>query len=236
MRRLLPWRARPYQAAVVGAVLFLSACGLPVDGEIHTLDTDEYGDVVFGLDTTTTTEPLPDEGTPIRLFFFSEDDLESVIRPFLFEPPVPEILVALQEGPSESELAENPTLRTQLPAGLNPNPQPRAEGEETVIVNVDDEGALQTLINEDPERAEQAITQMVCTLTTLNLVSGVDITGVEFHDSNGRIQILDSDGASIDGPARASDFNDCMTQQEIDEQAEDADQEGGESTTTTTEG
>ncbi len=219
-------------AAVAAVAVTLAACSLPVGGEIETLDADEYSDIVYGLDTTTTTEPQA--GTQIRLYFVSDQGLEQVFRPFLAEPTIPEILTALQEGPTEGEQAENPTLRTELPAGLNPNPQPRDEGQETVIVDVSDEGGLRLLINDNPVKAEFVLTQLVCTLTKLNLLSGVPITGVEFHDSQGRIPIVDANRASIEGPARASDFNDCLTQAELDalvDEEGDAESDGSTSTT-----
>lgn len=221
---------RRFGPLLLAAIVTLSACSLPVGGEINTLDTEEYADVVRGLDTTTTTQPLADEGTQIRLYFLSEQGLEWVIRPFLAEPTIPEILTALQEGPTDSEMAENPSLGTELPAGLNPNPQPR-DGQETLIVNVDDEGGLRLLMNDNPVKAELVLTQLVCTLTKLNLKSGIPITGVEFHDSMGRVPIFDSNRASIDGPARAEDFNDCQTQAELAELVDDTDVTESTSTT-----
>ncbi|MDH3300088.1 MAG: GerMN domain-containing protein [Acidimicrobiia bacterium] len=213
----------------------LAACSLPVGEEIEPLDVEEYSDVVYGLDTTTTTEPQA--GTQIRLYFASDRGLERVFRPFLAEPTIPEILTALQDGPTESEQAENPTLRTELPAGLNPNPRTREEGQETVIVEVSDEGGLRLLINDNPVKADLVLTQLVCTLTKLNLLSGIPITGVEFHDSQGRIPIVDANRASIEGPARASDFNDCVTQDELDAMAEEAENEDpGDGSTSTTGG
>ena len=227
-------RHRPALALVVASAALAAACGLPVGGEIQTLDTEEYSEVVFGLDTTTTTQPLA--GTQIRLYFISDLGLEQVFRPFQDEPTIPEILTALQEGPTEEEAAEDPSLRTELPAGLNPDPQGRDEGEETIIVRVDDEGGLRLLFNDNPVKAELVLTQLVCTLTSLNLLSGIPITGVEFQDSQGRIPTFNANRESIDGPARASDFNDCMTQTELDQLADDeleGDGNGDGSTTTT---
>ncbi len=215
------------------AIAVLGACSLPANGEIQTLDTDENADIVYGLDTTTTTQPLPEEGTQIRLYFVSDRGLEQVFRPFLAEPTIPEILTALQEGPTEVEQAEDPSLRTELPAGLNPDAEGRDPAEETtMIVNVDDEGGLRLLFNDNPPKAEFVLTQLVCTLTSLNLLSGIPIAGVEFYDSEGRIPIVDANSTSINGPARASDFRDCMTQSELDALAEE-DGEGDGSTTTT---
>lgn len=220
----------PVRPSVLALAVILAACSLPVDGDVNQLNADEYSEIVQGLDTTTTIPPLA--GTTIRLFFYDEQGrLYEVFRPFVDEPPIPEILTALQEGPSESEQAEIPTLRTELPAGLNPDPQAREAGNETVIVQVDDEGGLRPLLNDNPVKAELVLTQLVCTLTSLNLLSGIPITGVEFHDSQGRIQILDSNGAAIEGAARASDFNDCMTQADLDEVAEE-EGEADDSTTT----
>ncbi len=222
-------RKRRLLGSVAATAAFVSACSLPVGGEIQTLDADEYSEIVYGLDTTTTTEPQA--GTQIRLYFISDLGLEQVFRPFLAEPTIPEIVTALQEGPTAGEKADDPSLRTELPAGLNPDPQPREEGQETVIVNVSDEGGLRLLINDNPVKAELVLTQLVCTLTKLNLLSGIPITGVEFHDSQGRIPIVDANRASIEGPARASDFNDCLTQSELGELAEE-EGEGDGSTST----
>ncbi len=222
------WLGAVATAFVVGAV---SACSVPVGGEINTLEGDEWAEVVSGIDTTTTTQPLADEGTTIRLFFYDElGQLHRVFRPFLAEPTIPEILTALQEGPSDAETAEIPTLRTELPAGLNPDPQDRA-GQETIVVNVGDEGGLRPLLNDNPAKAEFVLTQLVCTLTTLNLKSGIPITGVEFHDSEGRIPIVDSNRTPIEGPARASNFNDCITQADLDQLAGDGDEDQSTSTT-----
>lgn len=218
-------------AAALAAAITLAACSLPVGGEIETLDADEYSDIVYGLDTTTTTEPQA--GTQIRLYFVSDQGLEQVFRPFQAEPTVPEILTALQEGPTEGEQTENPSLRTELPAGLNPNPQSRDEGQETVIVDVSDEGGLRSLINDNPLKAEFVLTQLVCTLTKLNILDRVPITGVEFHDSQGRIPIVNANRESIEGPARASDFNDCLTRAELDAMADEAGDTDSDGSTTT---
>lgn len=223
------WRLRSSLGSVIVVALVAAACSLPVGGEVETLEADEYSDIVYGLDTTTTTEPQA--GTQIRLYFVSDRGLEQVFRPFLAEPTIPEILTALQEGPTETELAEDPSLRTELPAGLNPNPRTRDEGQETIVVDVSDEGGLRLLINDNPVKAEFVLTQLVCTLTKLNILDGLPITGVEFHDSQGRIPIVDANRASIDGPARASDFNDCTTQAELDALA-DEEGEGGSTSTT----
>ena len=233
-RRMIPRSSRllAHSAVAMGALL-LTSCSIPVGGEIETLDTAEYADIVSGLDTTTTTQPLPEEGTQIRLYFISDGGLVQVFRPFVSEPNIAEILTALQEGPTEEEMADDPSLRTELPAGLNPVPQGRDAGEETIIVDVSDEGGLQSLFNENPVKAEYVVTQLVCTLTTLNLLSGIPITGVEFYDSQGRIPIVDANSTSIEGPARASDFNDCVTQAELDALAEEAEAEDNGSTTTT---
>jgi len=221
-------------AALAALTVALSACSLPVGGEIQALDDDEYADVVYGLDTTTTTEPPA--GTQIRLYFISDQGLERVFRPFLAEPTIPEILTALQDGPTGSELAGDPTLRTELPAGLNPDPQTREEGQEAVVVTVDDEGGLRSLLNDNGAKAELVLTQLVCTLTKLNLLEGPPITGVEFQDSQGRIPIVDSNREPIDGPARASDFNNCVTQSELAELAEQEGEEGEGTSTSTTGG
>lgn len=222
-------------ASAAAVIIGLAACSLPVGEEIEPLNVDEYSDVVYGLDTTTTTEPQA--GTQIRLYFVSDRGLERVFRPFLAEPKITEILTALQDGPTESEMADDPTLRTELPAGLNPNPRTREEGQETVIVDVGDEGGLRLLIREDPVKADLVLTQLVCTLTKLNILDGIPITGVEFYDSQGRIPIVDANRAAIEGPARASDFNDCVTQSELDAMAEEAESEdGGDGSTSTTGG
>ncbi|MDH4278610.1 MAG: GerMN domain-containing protein [Acidimicrobiia bacterium] len=231
---IVRWSRLLAHCAVALWALLLVSCSLPVGGEIETLDTAEYADIVSGLDTTTTTQPLAEEGTQIRLYFISDGGLVQVFRPFVSEPTIPEILTALQEGPTEEEMADDPSLRTELPAGLNPDPR-RDPGEETIIVNVSDEGGLRPLFNENPVKAEYVVTQLVCTLTKLNLLSGIPITGAEFYDSQGRIPIVDANSTSIEGPARASDFNDCLTQAELDALAEEADA-GGDGSTTTTDG
>ena len=224
--RLIP---RPISSLVVSLALLgtMIACSIPVDGEVRALDADEYADVVYGLDTTTTTEPPEGEATPIRLFFINDEGLAWVRRPLL-DTKIPEILDALQQGPSQEELVEDPGLRSGLPAGLNPSPRQRAEGEQTLIVDVDDAANLRTLPSDNPPLAESVFTQMVCTLTKLNL--DVPITGVEFYDSGGRIPVPDTNRSLIDGPAQASDFNDCLTPAELLEL-----QEGEDGTSTTTE-
>jgi hypothetical protein len=206
------------------------ACSIPVGGEASPLDPDENAAVVYGSGTTTTTEPPEETAINLRLFFIDGNNkLESVIRP-LDEPTIGEVLDALQDGPTNEEQTEfEPSggLRNALPAGLDPQNQPRPEGSSVLAINVSDEAGLRAIGNEDPEQAEFIYSQIVCTLTGLNLRSGDSITGVEFYDSQGQIQIVDANRTPIEGPARASDFNECLTAS--------AEAEAGEESTSTTE-
>jgi hypothetical protein len=222
-------------AAVVG-IAVLPGCSLPANGDVNALDSAEYSDVVFGESTTTTAPPEDDEeARTLRLYYVvGQEGLGDVLRPFA-EPNVAEVLDALQQPPSEDEVAEyaalefEGALHTELPAGLNPRALPRESGSSVLGIEVDDESNLRTMPNEAPTQAEFVFSQLVCTLTSLNLKSGDKITEVEFYDSAGRIPIVDSNRSLIvDERAGRSDFRDCETVKDRREAAADA-----ESTATT---
>jgi len=228
---------------IVVAVAFLSiagSCGLPVDGEVQVLDADEFPEVVFGTTTSTTTPPQEEDDTErLELYFVVGEGLGKVRRPFT-EPLIDVVLAALQQSPFESEVAEfaaegfEDPLQTALPAGLNPRVLSREPGSSLLAIEVDDEGNLRSMPVENPTLSLLVFSQIVCTITDLDLVSGANITQVEFHDSTGPIDIVDASGSLIaDGRAGRADFDDCQTVRDQREAAAEAEADA-ESTTTTT--
>jgi len=221
--------------SILAIAVAITSCSLPVGGEVNALDSEEYSDIVFGVSTTSTTTPPAEEATALRLFYVvGEGGLGDVVRP-LATATIPEVLVALQQSPTEDEIAdyadefEGP-LRTALPAGLNPSLRSWETASTLATILVDDEGELRTMPDEAPAQAESVFSQIVCTLTGLTFKSGAEITEVEFYDSLGQIPIVDANRTRIpDDRAGPADFRDCETVR----QRRDAAAEQSESTTTT---
>jgi len=223
----------------IALLLIVGSCGLPVDGEVQALDADEYPEVVFGTTTSTTTAPQDENETErLELYFVVGEGLGKVRRPFA-EPLIDVVLAALQQSPFESEVAEfaaegfEDPLQTALPAGLNPKVLSREPGSSLLAIEVEDEGNLRSMPVENPTLSLLVFSQIVCTITDLDLVSGDNITQVEFHDSTGPIDIVDASGSLIaDGRAGRADFDDCQTVRDQREAAAEAEADA-ESTTTT---
>ena len=236
--RIRSWLATVFIPGIV-LLLITGSCGLPVDGEVQVLDADEYPEVVFGTTTSTTTPPQDENETErLELYFVVGEGLGKVRRPFS-EPLIDVVLAALQQSPFESEVAEfaaegfEDPLQTALPAGLNPRVLSREPGSSLLAVQVDDEGNLRSMPVENPTLSLLVFSQIVCTITDLDLVSGDNITQVEFHDSTGPIDVVDASGSLIaDGRARRADFDDCQTVREQREAAAEAEADA-ESTPTT---
>ena len=218
--------------AVVLALLLVSACSLPVDEEVRTLPAEDFEEIVQGGATTSTT--TPPEGTPIALYFVvGQEGLGEVTRP-LEDSGVDQILAALQQSPTEEEIAAyagDGNLRTALPPELNPTPRQREPGSTLLQIDVADAGNLRELQNDAETTAVFVLSQIVCTVTRLNLETPIE--QVEFWDSTGRLRIIDSDLSVIDGDrASRANYRDCETVRERRAAAAEAEAEE----TTTTEG
>ena len=218
-----------------------AACSLPVNGEVRALDQEDFDDVINGVPTSTTVALDEDELTPIRLYFVvGQEGLGLVFRP-LTETRISDVLAALEAQPTEDEIAEyeaefQATLQTLLPADLNATPRARDEGSSLVQIEVNDEGVLRSMTEQNLGRAAFVFSQIVCTLTNLNLEDPID--SVEFYDAEGPIPIIDADLSRIPDQRAATrgDFRECETLRDRREAAEAAEAEAEGETTSTTGG
>ena len=221
--------------AVLGA-----ACGIPTDDEPEVIAAAGHEDLLFG--TTTTSTPSPDDDiVNISLFFIGANgELESVSRPYEANPQVRTILVDLESAPREVEqepFVDIGLLETAVPPGLQATLLAEPQGSVRVL-QVGSEVDFRQFLEAEPPRARLAVSQLVCTF--LNLGGFDEVDGVEIHDQGGMLDLTDSEGQVITGPATEADFNDCRTGTEEREAAEaeaegeEAEAEDGTSATTTT--
>lgn len=225
--------------AVLLAMLFGivgTGCGLPVSGEVEYLENDEHLELLNGTTSTTVlvAEPGEEDSTPVRLFFIGPDGkLEFVVRPLPAESVNNDVLTALESGPIEAEIAEFETLQTFIPAGLAAQFGTIDLERGSMPIIVDPEGGLRERLEGEPDEARLIISQLVCTVLSLNL-GGVQ--GVEIYDGGeDALPLSDNAAQPIIGPAKREDFGNCVTgTDEREQQREEAENESDQADTSTT--
>lgn len=222
-------------AAVAAALMLLGAgCGLPVSGEVEVLAADEHRELLDGTTSTTllVAEPGESNSKRVKLFFIGPDDkLESVIRPFPEDAVNNNVLEALEDGPSEDELAGFETLQTFIPLGLAAQFDTVDEERGSMPIIVDPIGELRRRVEEEPDQGTLIVSQLVCTVLNLNLEG---VRGVEIYDGGeDPIPLSDNAAERIIGPAQIDDFDDCITGTEEREQLTDEAQNESETSDTT---
>ena len=145
------------------------------------------------------------------------------------------MLEALETGPTTGEIEESglETLQTQLPVGLNARFGVQDLARESQIVEVDPEGQLRNIVEEQPVLGRLIVTQIVCTALGMNLgeITGIDIT----DGGEDPIAVSDINAVPLQRPANRSDFDDCRTgeQERAEAEAEAAEAEEGTDETET---
>lgn len=220
-------RFRPIAVAVSFALL-IAACGIPVSDGVELIAQEDHRELLEGTTSTTIPEadPTDEDAARVGLYFIGPDDkLERVTRAFPDGTTRDEVLEALAAGPQADEIEESglETLVTQLPVGLNPRFGPQDEERQSQAVEVDPEGQLRIIVEEQPVLGRLIVTQIVCTALGLQLG---DVTGIIITDGGEEpIVISDINAETLQRPANRADFDDCKTGAEERAEAEDAEAE-----------
>ena len=222
--------------AVMALAVIAASCGIPVSSEVDVLAQDEHIELLEGTTSTTAAVPDPDDpsSTPVVLFFAQDNKLESVTREFQVDAERNDVLIALENGPTQAELEQfegQGVLQTFVPAGLNARFGAFDEALGTQQILVDPAAELRQRVEEQADPGRLIVSQIVCTVLQLNL-TGVE--GVEIYDGEERIPLTDSAAQPIVGPAMLSDFNDCITGSEERQEQLEAESEPAPQPTTTT--
>ncbi|MEZ5343294.1 MAG: hypothetical protein R2706_18200 [Acidimicrobiales bacterium] len=197
------WRSSLVGA--LGAVLLVAAaCSVPTDGAATPITSVPYDLLEVNAPTTEPELPASDEGghiVPVWVLADNPTALFPVTRATEEkEPSLQDAYDALVAGPTEAELAANPGLKTKVPAtlaGQLPD-NPGADGILTIVV---DAGYP---FEQAPDKL-LITAQLVCTFQFFSSVDGVRIV-----NTNGvEVGLTNFDTKTIDGAARASDFNNC---------------------------
>lgn len=191
----------------VGLVLatIVSSCVVPTDESAAPVESVPDDLFAAPSSSTTTPEPPPETDAFQLALYWNLDTpdgnrtLISVVRrksePFTFN----EALALLVEGPNEADQAEYGDVGVIQPrVGPLLNPQFAGPDEAgTVFITVADDFGLRA----NDQIKVQLAEELVCTLTTLERVSGVVV-----EDSQGAIPLPDVRTETITGPATRSDY------------------------------
>ncbi|MGH1488244.1 MAG: hypothetical protein ACRBK7_02430 [Acidimicrobiales bacterium] len=208
------------------AATIVAGCSLPVSDQVETLPASEHRELLDGTTSTTVlvAEPGESSSPPVKLFFIGPDDkLEAVVRPLPEDSVNNDVLRALEQGPIETEIAQFETLQTFVPDGLAAQFGTVDKDRGSMPLIVDPGVELRRRVEEEPDQGRLIISQLVCTVLSLNLN---DVLGVEIFDGGEEaIPLSDNAAQPIIGPAQAEDFDSCITgteerQEQLEEQAE----------------
>lgn len=169
---------------VLGGVLALMACGIPIESEPETIEID--------VETPDDNRPEPGERAAASIYLVRDEALVHVTRD-LPTPSSPEtIFDSLLDGVTEPEELAN--LRTAIPPG-------------TSTLNVGTDGAVlvvdlsQEFVSVGGEEEILAVAQIVLTATGLE---GVDL--VAFHVEGVPTDVPVASGALSTEPVSADDY------------------------------
>lgn len=199
-RRVPGWLA---SGAVVS--LLVTACAIPTDNAATPITSVPYDLLISSSSTPSTAAAPPDAEYELAPVWAIGDAIFPVIRAFVERPTLNDALLILIEGPSPAEREEFDGLETLVKPSLNAQiPDPPADG--ILTVTIDEETGLQ-----DPQVRQVIVAQLVCTFLAFDTVEGVI-----FKDTAGEIvPLTDFASTTIDGPARASHFNECQPPDEL---------------------
>lgn len=195
----------------MATVVAASSCG--VGGEEEATAIDDVDFELLGTTTSTTSTTVPARPLFTVTFYWhtaADDRLVAIERQREEAPSAQETLDELIVGPSADELEANPDLLSRIDASLAPELD-QVDGT-TYQVRIQQS-------SEDSLTTEQAA-EIICTLTQFSAIDAIAIV-----DPEGVAFTLSGSGAvPIEGPARRSDFSDCV---EDPLPGENADEDGG---------
>lgn len=193
-------RCRAVALLAVVAVLAVSACGVPTDGEARRLAPDQ---VPFNLTATTTpgdvTTVAPTTtvvaGSAVILYYVIESGLRAV--PVSVEP-VPDLLGIMDL------LAQDPPESTSARTVLRPG--------EVVSIEQDPENDGRRIVDVDPALVQLPGSEQVLAVgqIVLTLTDRPGIRSITFTSNGEPLSVPRADGSIIDGPARRVDFIDLI--------------------------
>ncbi len=202
-------------AIAVALVLATTSCGLTGQEKAELIAAENVDYELLGTTTSTTSTTIVDEPSfQVSLFWHTAgtNALRRVDRGRDSEPTPGQTLLELAAGPTTAEVESNPDLQSRLDPSMEPE-----------LFGPDDQGLYRVRIQQSVDEAltpDQAA-EIVCTITQFEAISAVLIVGADDTPFS-----LSGVGAvPIAGPARPSDFADCV---ETAPPTED-----GEGTTTT---
>ncbi len=210
--------ARPARtgSALVAAMALLLSCGVSGQESAELIAAQNVDYELLGTTSSTTSTTVVDEPMfAVALYWHTAgtSGLRKVVRGRESEPLPGQTLLDLAAGPTTAEVEANPDLQSRLDPSMEPE-----------LFGPDDQGLYRIRIQRSPEEAlttDQAA-EIVCTITQFEAIAAVIIVDVDDTPFS-----LSGVGAvPIVGPARPSDFGDCVEAVPPPE--------GDESTTTTT--
>lgn len=216
-----PTLAKRLLVVLVAVALAASGCGLTAEDQAEVIEEVQYE--LLGTTTSTTSTTVANFPTfPVVLFWHTAGDnrLKPINR-LLSEPPsAAQTLNELVAGPTPEEQEANPDVQNQL----DPTMEPRLSQIDGDVYQIQIQRSI------DEQLTSEQAAEFVCTATQFPEINAVTIVNQDDEPFN-----LSGAGAvPIPGPARISDFNDCVEEQlPVDpEPAEGEDDGSGESTTT----
>lgn len=209
-------------AIALGFALISGACGLAGEENAEIIAAEDVDYELLGTTTSTTSTTIND--LPIfvvRLYWHTtgESRLRSITRGKDAQPSPGATLIELVTGPTAGELETNPELQSLLDPSMEPELFQQEDGTHRIRIQQLADEALTT---------DQAA-EFVCTITQFTGIESVTIV-----DSDDMPFSLSGLGAvPIIGPARPSDFGDCI-EEPLPGQQETDDTEDPEATSSTT--
>lgn len=181
-------------------ILLISSCGLPSQDRAEVIAAENVDYELLGTTTSTTSTTVVAQPIFAVSFYWhtaSDNSLRQVTRGRDTRPDPVATLLELVAGPTAADLEQNPDLQTRLDESMQPE-----------LLGPDDNGAVRIRIQRSAEEAlttDQAA-EFVCTAVQferINTVTIVDADDTPFSLSGlGAVPIV--------GPARPSDFGDCV--------------------------
>ena len=205
--------------AVVALMVVSAACGLAGQEAPEVIAAEDVDYELLGTTTSTTSTTVVDAPTFVVSFFWhtaGDNSLREVVRGRDTMPDPATTLFELVAGPTATDLDENPELQARLDESMQPE-----------LIGPDESGLVTIRIQRSAEEAlttDQAA-EFVCTITQFESIDSVAIVDAE----NTPFSLSGVGAVPIQGPARPSDFGDCVEPQPP--AAEDPD--GGDGSTTT---
>lgn len=203
------------------SLILLVGCGLTGQEQAELIAAENVDYELLGTTTSTTSTTVVAQPTFAVIFYWhaaGDNSLRQVTKGRETQPDPMQTLRELVAGPTAADLEENPDLQARLDESMQPE-----------VIGPDENGQVTIRIQrpaDEPLTTDQAA-EFVCTVTQFESISSVVIV-----DANDTPFSLSGLGAvALQGPARPSDFGDCVEDQPLPDAEESGDNEGGSTTT-----